>query len=139
MCVILFTGGVSGTPQGPGTSPRTRYTSQDQVHPPRLVTPPRPGTPQDQVHPPRPGTPQDQVHPPRRGTPSRPGTPQDQVHPPRPDTPRPGTPPQDQVLPLPNTGMHFCLISLILNTKLGKHKCDDGDPITMCHGNLCLG
>ena len=53
----------------PGT-PRTRYTPQEQ-------TPPRPGTPWDQVPPPpRPGTPPwDQVHPP-----------QDQVHPPGPGT-----------------------------------------------------
>ena len=72
----------------------------DQVHPPRTRY-----TPQDQVHPPGPGapaqtryTPQDQVlHPPgTRYTPLGPGTPprtrytpQDQVHPPRPGTPSP--------------------------------------------------
>ena len=61
----------------PGTRyppPKTRYTPQDQVHPPDQVPPdtrypPKTRyTPQDQVHPPRPGTP-----PPRPGTPPRTG------------------------------------------------------------------
>ena len=51
--------------------PRTRYTPQDQVHPPRPGTPPQTRYPLDQVQPPQtsyttpgPGTPLDQVHPP---------------------------------------------------------------------------
>ena len=70
----------------------TRYTPQNQVHPPGPGTPPRTRyNPRDQVHPLGPGTPpRDQVHPPGPGTPPLgPGTPPrtrytpNQVHPSR--------------------------------------------------------
>ena len=101
VCHSVQRGGVPDQvhPPGPGT-PRTRYTPQDQVHPPDQVPPPpRPGTPHtrytppDQVHPP--GTrypPPDQVPSPHQVHP--PGTrysPPDHLHPP------------DQVHPPPRT------------------------------------
>ena len=89
------------------TTPRTKYTPRDQVHPPGPGTPPSaPGTRYT------PHSPWDQVHPP--GTRY---TPQDQVHPPGPGTPpRPGTPPQDQVHPLgPGTPLRLIQIFLIQN------------------------
>ena len=55
VCVILFTGGVPDQ-----VPPQTRYTPQDQVHPPGPGTPPRPVTPPwTRYTPPEPGTPPD--------------------------------------------------------------------------------
>ena len=98
VCDSVHGGGGStwpGTPPGPGTPPRTRYT------------PPGPGTPpRDQVHPPGPGTaPRTRYTPQTRYTPPGPGTPpRTRYTPPGPGTP-PGTrytpqtryPPRDQV------------------------------------------
>ena len=66
-------GGIPGQvpPSGPGTPPRTRYTSMGPGTPPNTRY-----TPRDQVHP------QDQLHHPGPGTPPRARyTPWDQVHP----------------------------------------------------------
>ena len=55
----------SGTPTGPGTPPRTRYTPWDQEHSPSYG----PGTlPNDQVHPSGSGTPPTRNTPPGLGT-----------------------------------------------------------------------
>ena len=102
--MILLTGGVPGlVPGGAPGQVWGVYLVWSWGGVPGLVqwgvpgTPPRPGTPSDQV-PPRPGTPPgtrypDQVppwtrYPPGPGTPPRTRyTPQDQIHPPGPGTP----------------------------------------------------
>ena len=110
VCVILFTGGEYLTRYPPRTryTPRTRYPL-DQVPPLGPGTPPRTSprtryTPRDQVHPPGPGTPrQDQVHPPAHvHHPPGPGTPPRTRYPPETRytlPPGPGTPSWDQVPP----------------------------------------
>ena len=105
-------------PPGTKYTPRTRYTSWDQVHPlvpgtaPGIGTPLAPGTPSG------PGTPPRTRYPQTRYPPG-PGTPQDQVHPLGPGR-RPGTryttrtryPPEQCVLVQAGgthpTGMHSC-------------------------------
>ena len=125
-------------PLGPGTPPRTRYTSPDQVYPLGTRYTPRPGTPPGQVHPP------DQVHPPGPGTPPRPGTPPGPgtppwtrytprtrytplVHPPDQVPPGPGTPsPRDTATAADGThptGMHSCSHFIFTRTFDYKKMC----------------
>ena len=115
-CLTRYTPGTRYTPQdqvhppGPGTPPGTRYTPQGPGTPPSgtrytprdLAHPLEPGTPPGLGTPPRTRyTPQDQVHP------LGPGTSPNQVHPPGPGTP-PGTryTPWDKVHPCPGPGRY---------------------------------